>query len=68
LKVIRLVSPTVQSIKFYSKIPGTFWMYLVLCALHGTLPVQLVMHLWCSAHPLKVKETILTKGTVRVSK
>jgi hypothetical protein len=24
LKVIRLVSPTVQSIKFYSKIPGTF--------------------------------------------
>jgi hypothetical protein len=29
LKVIRLVSPTVHSIKFYSKIPGTFGMYLV---------------------------------------
>jgi hypothetical protein len=24
LKVIRLVSPTVHSVKFYSKIPGTF--------------------------------------------
>jgi hypothetical protein len=29
LKMIRLVSPTVHSIRFYSKILGTFWMYLV---------------------------------------
>jgi hypothetical protein len=29
LKVIRLVSPTVHSIKFYSKISGIFLMYLV---------------------------------------
>jgi hypothetical protein len=30
LKVIRLVSPTVRSVKFYSKISGTFLMDLVL--------------------------------------